>query len=175
MKRLLIVIDYQNDFVSGSLGFNDAIILEDYLVELIEKYYLNKDDVIFTYDSHQDNYLDTQEGKNLPVTHCIENSEGWQLYGKINNLAKNDKKILKNTFGSLELGNYLKDKDYEEITLVGVVSNICVISNAVIVKAALPEATIIIDCKGIASNDPLLQEKAIDLMANLHMKIINNG
>ena len=163
MKRLLIVIDYQNDFVSGSLGFNDAIILEDYLVELIEKYHLNKDDVIFTYDSHQDNYLDTQEGKNLPVTHCIENSEGWQLYGKINNLAKNDKKILKNTFGSLELGNYLKDKDYEEITLVGVVSNICVISNAVI------------DCKGIASNDPLLQEKAIDLMANLHMKIINNG
>ena len=124
MKRLLIVIDYQNDFVSGSLGFNDAIILEDYLVELIEKYHLNKDDVIFTYDSHQDNYLDTQEGKNLPVTHCIENSEGWQLYGKINNLAKNDKKILKNTFGSLELGNYLKDKDYEEITLVGVVSNI---------------------------------------------------
>ncbi len=175
MKRLLIVIDYQNDFVSGSLGFNDAIILEDYLVELIKKYHLNKDDVIFTYDSHQDNYLDTQEGKNLPVTHCIENSEGWQLYGKINNLAKNDKKILKNTFGSLELGNYLKDKDYEEITLVGVVSNICVISNAVIVKAALPEATIIIDCKGIASNDPLLQEKAIDLMANLHMKIINNG
>ncbi len=127
MKRLLIVIDYQNDFVSGSLGFNDAIILEDYLVELIEKYHLNKDDVIFTYDSHQDNYLDTQEGKNLPVTHCIENSEGWQLYGKINNLAKNDKKILKNTFGSLELGNYLKDKDYEEITLVGVVSNICVL------------------------------------------------
>lgn len=175
MKRLLIVIDYQNDFVSGSLGFNDAIILEDYLVELIEKYHLNKDDVIFTYDSHQDNYLDTQEGKNLPVTHCIENSEGWQLYGKIDNLAKNDKKILKNTFGSLELGNYLKDKDYEEITLVGVVSNICVISNAVIVKAALSEATIIIDCKGIASNDPLLQEKAIDLMANLHMKIINNG
>ena len=175
MKRLLIVIDYQNDFVSGSLGFNDAIILEDYLVELIEIYHLNKDDVIFTYDSHQDNYLDTQEGKNLPVTHCIENSEGWQLYGKIDNLAKNDKKILKNTFGSLELGNYLKDKDYEEITLVGVVSNICVISNAVIVKAALPEATIIIDCKGIASNDPLLQEKAIDLMANLHMKIINNG
>ncbi len=79
MKRLLIVIDYQNDFVSGSLGFNDAIILEDYLVELIKKYHLNKDDVIFTYDSHQDNYLDTQEGKNLPVTHCIENSEGWQL------------------------------------------------------------------------------------------------
>ncbi len=149
---------------------------------LIEKYHLNKDDVIFTYDSHQDNYLDTQEGKNLPVTHCIENSEGWQLYGKINNLAKKDISVFGKTSHKLipinglnELLEYLKDKDYEEITLVGVVSNICVISNAVIVKAALPEATIIIDCKGIASNDPLLQEKAIDLMANLHMKIINNG
>lgn len=173
MKRLLVVIDYQNDFVSGSLGFDDAVILEDYLVELIEKYHLNKDDVIFTYDSHQNNYLNTQEGKNLPITHCIENSKGWQLFGKINDLAKNDKKILKNTFGSLELGNYLKDKDYDEITLVGVVSNICVISNAVIIKSALPEATIIIDCKGIASNDSLLHEKAIDLMANLHMQIIN--
>lgn len=173
MKKLLVVIDYQNDFVSGTLGFNDAVRLEDYLVELIKKYHKNKDDVIFTYDCNQENYLDTQEGKNLPIVHCIENSQGWQLYGKINDLAKNDKKILKNTFGSLELGNYLKDKDYNEITLVGVVSNICVISNAVIIKAALPEATIIIDCKGIASNDSLLQEKAIDLMANLHMKIIN--
>lgn len=173
MKKLLVVIDYQNDFVSGSLGFNDAVRLEGYLVELIKKYHKNKDDVIFTYDCHQEDYLDTQEGKNLPIVHCIENSQGWQLYGKINDLAKNDKKILKNTFGSLELGNYLKDKDYDEITLVGVVSNICVISNAVIIKAALPEATIIIDCKGIASNDSLLQEKAIDLMANLYMKIIN--
>ena len=82
-------------------------------------------------------------------------------------------KIIKETFGSLALGNYLKNKQYNEITLVGVVSNICVISNAIIIKAALPEASIIIDCLGIASNDPLLEQKSIDIMENLHMKIIN--
>lgn len=175
MNKLLIVVDYQNDFVNGSLGFNDAVALEDYLVSLIEKYHINNDDVIFTYDTHQNDYLKKQEGKNLPVVHCLENSDGWQLYGKINDLAKNDHKILKETFGSLELGNYLKDKNYDEITLVGVVSNICVISNAIIVKAALPEATIIIDCNGIASNDLSLQSKALDIMENLHMKIINKS
>ncbi len=107
------------------------------------------------------------------MAHCLENTEGWQLYGKIHDLAKNDKKIIKETFGSLALGNYLKNKQYNEITLVGVVSNICVISNAIIIKAALPEASIIIDCLGIASNDPLLEQKSIDIMENLHMKIIN--
>lgn len=173
MKKLLVVIDYQNDFVNGSLGFKEAQALEDYLATLIEIYHQNNDDVIFTYDTHQENYLHTHEGKHLPVVHCIKNSEGWQLYGKINDLAKNDKKILKETFGSLELGNYLKNKDYNEITLVGVVSNICVISNAIIIKAALPQTSIIIDCKGIASNDSLLQKEALNIMANLHMKIIN--
>ena len=95
MKKLLVVIDYQNDFVNGSLGFEKAVALEEYLVDLINRYHHNNDDVIFTYDTHQENYLETQEGKNLPITHCIENSKGWQLYGKINELAVNDKKILK--------------------------------------------------------------------------------
>ena len=138
MKKLLVVIDYQNDFVNGSLGFQEAVALEDYLADLIKEYHNNNDDVIFTYDTHQKNYLTTQEGKNLPVAHCLENTEGWQLYGKIHDLA-----------------------------------NICVISNAIIIKAALPEASIIIDCLGIASNDPLLEQKSIDIMENLHMKIIN--
>ena len=87
-------------------------------------------------------------------------------------MAKDDKKILKNTFGSLELGNYLKNKDYQEITLVGVVSNICVISNAIIVKAALPEAKITVDYQGIASNDETLQQKALDILKNLQIDII---
>ena len=110
MKKLLVVIDYQNDFVNGSLGFQEAVALEDYLADLIKEYHNNNDDVIFTYDTHQKNYLTTQEGKNLPVAHCLENTEGWQLYGKIHDLAKNDKKIIKETFGSLALGNYLKNK-----------------------------------------------------------------
>ena len=86
MKKLLVVIDYQNDFVNGSLGFQEAVALEDYLADLIKEYHNNNDDVIFTYDTHQKNYLTTQEGKNLPVAHCLENTEGWQLYGKIHDL-----------------------------------------------------------------------------------------
>ncbi len=106
MKKLLVVIDYQNDFVNGSLGFQEAVALEDYLADLIKEYHNNNDDVIFTYDTHQKNYLTTQEGKNLPVAHCLENTEGWQLYGKIHDLAKNDKKIIKETY----LKNHQKEQ-----------------------------------------------------------------
>ena len=174
MKKLLIVIDYQNDFVDGSLGFQDAKLIEEYIVNLIDEYHQNNQDVIFTLDTHQDNYLKSQEGINLPIVHCIDGTSGHQLYGKVKQqVALSDKIFKKPTFGSLDLGIYLKDKDYDEITIVGVVSNICVISNAIIAKAALPEAKIIIDCKGIASNDIALQNKAIDILSNLQCIIIN--
>lgn len=174
MKKLLIVVDYQKDFVNGSLGFKEAEDLDEYLASLIDQYHQNKDDVIFTFDTHQNNYLETQEGKNLPIEHCIKNSDGWKLYGKVNTAKKEyDICIEKTTFGSLELGNYLKDKNYQNITLVGVVSNICVLSNAIIAKSALPETSICIDLKGIASNDVSLEKKAIDLLKSLHFHIVN--
>lgn len=174
MKKLLIVIDYQKDFVDGSLGFKEAQDLDDYITSLINQYHKNKDDVIFTFDTHQENYLESQEGRNLPVPHCIKGNDGWQLYGKVNDAKqKEDVCIEKPTFGSLELGNYLKEKSYQEITLVGVVSNICVLSNAIIVKSALPETPICIDLKGIASNDVSLEKKSIDLLKSLHFHIVN--
>lgn len=161
MKKLLIVVDYQKDFVNGSLGFKEAEYLDEYLASLIDQY-------------HQNNYLETQEGKNLPIEHCIKNSDGWKLYGKVNTAKKDhDICIEKTTFGSLELGNYLKDKNYQNVTLVGVVSNICVLSNAVIVKSALPETPIFIDVKGISSNDLTMQAKAISILENLQFNIIN--
>ena len=161
MKKLLIVVDYQKDFVNGSLGFKEAEYLDEYLASLIDQY-------------HQNNYLETQEGKNLPIEHCIKNSDGWKLYGKVNTAKKeHDICIEKTTFGSLELGNYLKDKNYQNVTLVGVVSNICVLSNAVIVKSALPETPIFIDVKGISSNDLTMQAKAISILENLQFNIIN--
>lgn len=176
MKKLLVVVDYQNDFVSGSLGFEEAKQLEDYIYQSIITYKNNQDDILYTFDTHQDNYLTLQEGKSLPIPHCLENSTGWKLYGKINSVLDTaDHQIKKVSFGSLELGNYLKEHPYDEITFVGVVSNICVISNAVIAKAALPEAIINIDVKGIASNDLSLQQKALDIMENLQMKIINKA
>lgn len=173
MKKLLIVIDYQKDFVDGSLGFENAVQLDDYISSLIQKYHENNDDVIFTFDTHQENYLETQEGRYLPIVHCIENSDGWKLYGKVAELVQeNDHCINKPGFGSLELGNYLVDKNYRSITLVGIVSNICVISNAIICKAALPETDIYIDTKGISSNDLEMQNKALDILKNLQFQII---
>ena len=119
MKKLLIVIDYQKDFVDGSLGFKEAQDIDDYITSLINQYHKNKDDVIFTFDTHQENYLESQEGRNLPIPHCIKNSDGWKLYGKVNTAKKEyDICIEKTTFGSLELGNYLKGKAYSQNMLI---------------------------------------------------------
>lgn len=173
MKKLLIVVDYQKDFVNGSLGFEDAKLLDDHISKLIETYHNHNNDVIFTFDTHYENYLNSQEGQNLPITHCIENSEGWQLYGKVaKQKQKQDLCFKKYTFGSLELGNYLNTKTYESITLVGVVSHICVISNAIICKSALPEAKIYIDTKGIAGSNPDLHQKTLELLRNLQFYLI---
>ena len=172
MKRLLIVVDYQNDFVSGSLGFEEAVKLEEHIVHLINEYHQNNDEVIYTMDTHSSNYMNTYEGKHLPVEHCIENSNGWQLYGQVKDLLKNDFCFKKPTFPSLELALYLKEKDYQDITLVGVVSHICVISNAIMAKAALPETPIYVDLRGTSSVDKETHEKSIDVMKSLQIEII---
>lgn len=174
MKKLLIVVDYQMDFVSGSLGFPKAAKLEEGIYQKIKDYKENNQDVIFTFDTHDIQYLQSQEGRKLPVEHCIKGSEGWKLYGKVAELCdKNTLSYEKPTFGSLELAEYLKDKEYESIEIVGLVSNICVISNAVLAKVALPEAEIVIDASCTASFDDSLNEKALDVMEGLQMKVIN--
>lgn len=172
MKRLLIVVDYQNDFVNGSLGFEDAPKLENIIVKYIQDYQNNDDDIIYTMDTHLENYMETYEGQKLPIAHCIKNTEGWQLYGQTKNLLKNCLCFEKPTFPSLELANYLKDKEYKDVTLVGLVSHICVISNAIMVKAALPETPIYIDMKATSSVDQSTHKKSIDVMKSLHINII---
>lgn len=174
MKKLLIVVDYQIDFVSGSLGFPKAAELEEGIYQKIKDYKENNQDVIFTFDTHDTNYLKSQEGRNLPVEHCIKGSEGWKLYGKVADLYDKDTlSYEKPTFGSLELAEYLRDRKYDSIELIGLVSNICVISNAILAKAALPEAQIIVDASCTASFDDSLNEKALDVMEGLQMKVIN--
>ncbi len=172
MKRLLIVVDYQNDFVSGSLGFEKAIELEDYIFNLIQQYKDNNDEIIYTMDTHDTDYLDTYEGKNLPVPHCIKNSEGWKLYGKIEKALEGCQCFYKDTFPSLELANFLKDKNYSRIALVGVVSHICVLSNAIMVKSALPNTPIDIDMNATASHDESTHQKCIDVLKSMHFNII---
>lgn len=172
MKKLLIVVDYQVDFVTGSLGFPAALELEEKIVDRILDYENNEDDVVFTLDTHYENYSETLEGINLPVTHCVKNTLGHKLYGSVKDLSLMHRVFEKETFGSSKLFNYLIENYYDEVELCGVVTNICVISNAVIVKSALPNAKIIINRELVASNDKKLEEKAFSIMKNLHMEII---
>lgn len=173
MKKLLVVVDYQNDFVDGALGFKGAELLADTIKEKIENYLNSNNDVIFTLDTHNEKYMETHEGKNLPVIHCVKGSEGWKVNKKVDYLAKAIKVFEKPTFPSLDLANYLKDSNYEEVELCGLVSNICVISNAVMVKSALPNANIFIDAKATDSFDKVLQDKCFDVLEGLHIKVVN--
>lgn len=174
-KKLLIVVDYQEDFVTGTLGFKAAEKISKNICSEIKKYRELKDgEIIFTFDTHREGYMNTIEGKNLPIMHCVENTPGWLLEKNIRGLLReSDKKFIKYTFGSIELGEYLKDREYESIQICGVVTNICVLSNAVIAKSALPEVPITISKSLVASNDTSLEEKAFDLMRNLHMNIVD--
>ncbi len=176
MSKLLIVVDYQNDFVSGSLGFQKALQLEENIVNKIESYRENNEEIVFTFDTHEENYLTTQEGLNLPIAHCAKDTWGWQLHGKVANYCtENTKSFYKGSFGSIQLADYLKSKSYESIELVGVVTNICVISNAIIAKTALPETKVIVDASCVASNDESLNDKALDVMQSLQVDIINRN
>ncbi|MDF1495237.1 cysteine hydrolase family protein [Caproiciproducens sp. CPB-2] len=174
MKKALIVVDYQKDFVNGSLGFPKAETLDEAIAAKIREYRSSGGDIIVTLDTHAENYLETQEGKNLPVVHCVRGTGGWDLFGETaKQIRETDRNFEKGTFGSLALAEYLKEQGYEQVELVGVVSNICVISNAVLAKAALPESLIVVDAACTGSSDDAMNEKALDVMDGLQIKIIN--
>ncbi|MEF9853647.1 MAG: isochorismatase family cysteine hydrolase [Hydrogenoanaerobacterium sp.] len=173
-KKLLVVVDYQNDFVSGSLGFPKAASLEEKICQKIDKARASGNDIVFTLDTHLENYLYTQEGKNLPVAHCIRGTEGWELHGKVKDLSEGCPMLEKDTFGCKVLFDYLlKAPTYHEIELVGLVSNICVLSNAVVAKTAQPEALIIVDADCTACFDEELNKKALDILESLQVKVLN--
>ncbi|MBN1064674.1 cysteine hydrolase family protein [Clostridium botulinum] len=177
MKKLLVVIDYQNDFVNGALGFKKAESLEEGIYLKVKDYLDNGDKVIFTYDTHYENYLNTREGKNLPVPHCYIGTKGHKLYGRLEEFkdVKNTSHYNKEAFGiapkdmirlSEELG-----LDIEEIEFVGVVSNMCVISNVVTFQAQYVNAEITVDGSLCASFDDDLHEKALDVIESLQVKV----
>ncbi len=170
MKKLLVVIDYQNDFVDGALGFEKAQKLPvcDKIKRCIEDGY----EVVFTLDTHYDNYLETQEGKKLPVPHCIKGTRGHELYGDAKKYAENAKIFEKNTFGSVELAEYIANGRYESVELIGLVSNICVISNAITIKAFCPELRIIVDSSCTAAVDEEINKAALDVMRGVQIDVI---
>ena len=174
MRRCLIVVDYQNDFVSGSLGFEKARGLEKNIASKIDKYRKNGDEIIFTLDTHGEDYLKTREGRFLPVEHCIKGTDGHCLYGEVADQAdEKDLYFEKSTYGSDALYEYLKKNEYKSIELCGVVSNICVISNAVLAKTAQPETEIYVDALCTASNDDSLNFAALSVMDSLQIEVRN--
>lgn len=173
MKKLLLVVDYQTDFVVGCLGFEGAKLLEPYIADRINAYRDGGEDIAFTIDTHDENYMKTRESKLLPIPHCIKGTDGWKLYGKIADMvAPEDKIFYKKAFGSSELMDYLKTKEYDKIELVGLLTNICVISNAVIAKTALPEAEVIVNSKGTKGSTEELHKEAIDVLKSLQVTVI---
>lgn len=183
MSRLLIVVDYQNDFVDGALGFAGAELLDSRIVAKIREYRASGDAVAFTFDTHPDSYLQTQEGRNLPVEHCIKGTQGWELYGGVAlERREGDPVFEKPTFGSADLFQYLLaaqsqaqpgEPAFSSIELVGLVSNICVLSNAVVAKTACPEAEVVVDAACTASFDPKLNEEVLDVLEGIQVKVLN--
>ena len=171
MRDLLLVIDMQNDFIDGALGTPEAVKIVPAVKEKIQNF---KGEILFTRDTHYENYLETQEGGNLPVPHCIKGSEGWQIRKELDELRTTEA-IDKPGFGSLELMEKLKEMNAEEeigsITLIGLCTDICVITNAMCIKTALPEVPLIVDAKCCAGVSPETHENALRAMEVCQIKI----
>ncbi|MDD2980701.1 MAG: cysteine hydrolase [Hespellia sp.] len=172
--KLLIVVDMQNDFIGGALGTKEA---QKILPDVVEKIKTFEGPVLFTQDTHEKNYLETQEGKKLPVEHCIRETEGWKLHPEIAALVGDEENIIKKpTFGSAEmaamLGMMSEKFEIESITLIGLCTDICVISNAMTLKAFLPEVPIIVDSKCCAGVTPESHENALRAMRACQIEIV---
>lgn len=172
--RALIVVDYQNDFVDGALGFEKAKDLEGPICDKIEEYLSRGDLVLFTKDCHDHStYPQTLEGRYLPVEHC-STEKGMGIYGRVAAYANDGNTIRKDRFGSEELCARLsKYKDIEGFELCGLVSSICVLSNAVLLRANFRDVPITIDARCTGAGDESMNAKALDVMENLQMDVIN--
>lgn len=173
MKKALIVVDYQVDFVNGALGFSGAELLEPVIIEKIVKTRAEGGRVIFTLDTHTEDYLSTAEGRKLPVVHCVDGTEGHKLFGKLSDCVLDDDIIIKKpSFGSLELADVLRENKFDEVELCGLVTDICVVSNAIIAKAALPESRVVVDGKACASFDKSAHEAALKVMKSVQVDVL---
>lgn len=174
MRRILIVIDMQNDFIDAALGTKEAVAIVEAVKDKIRSY--PAADVIATMDTHGENYMQTQEGKYLPVPHCIRETEGWQIRPDIADLLTEAKIYEKPTFGSTALAADLRDlseKEEIELELVGLCTDICVVSNALLLKAVMPEVKISVDASCCAGVTPEKHLAALETMRSCQIQVIN--
>ncbi len=172
MKHVLIAVDLQNDFVSMALGTKEAVeIIPAAVKEIEDPYY---DTVIATFDTHGEDYLDTFEGKHLPVVHCVKGTEGWLLEEHVEQAVaeRNGLRIEKPTFGSVELLDMLMKEQPESITLIGLCTDICVVSNAMLVRAGLHETPIRVVAAACAGTTPENHDHALAVMKSCQIEIL---
>ena len=176
MRKILLVIDMQNDFIDGALGTPEAAAIVENVKAKIRSY--PKEDVFATRDTHTDLYMATQEGRNLPVPHCIRGTDGWEIRPDIAELIFPDHVIDKPTFGSTQLAKLMeilehREEEGIEIELIGLCTDICVVSNALLLKAALPEMPISCDASCCAGVTPAKHAAALETMRSCQIKITN--
>ena len=181
MRNILIVVDMQNDFIDGSLGTKEAQAVVPKVVERINEAKAKNWNIYYTQDTHYDDYLNTQEGKKLPVKHCIYGTKGYELNPDVLSAMVEypTSGYNKNTFGCMDLADDIqwiaRDEDYEKelnIELVGLCTDICVVSNALLLKAYLPEATISVNASCCAGVTPEKHKAALETMASCQINII---
>lgn len=173
MKKYLVVVDMQKDFVDGALGSREAVAIVPAVVKKIESF---DGEIFVTYDTHFENYMQTSEGKHLPVPHCIKGTDGWQLNNDVENALSGKKftKVEKNTFGSVDLPKLIEqaaDGEDFAVELIGLCTDICVVSNALLIKATFPEAPIAVDAGCCAGVTPQAHEAALATMASCQITI----
>lgn len=174
MKKILVVVDMQKDFVDGALGTAEAVQIVGNVVEKINSF---DGEIIVTYDTHFENYLNTSEGEKLPVEHCIKGTAGWNLDSDVQSALKNRKyrTVEKLTFGSVELpaivGEITKGEEFS-VELVGLCTDICVVSNALILKASYPEVSITVDSSCCAGVTPETHNSALTTMKMCQINVI---
>ena len=171
MKKLLVVVDMQNDFITGALGSQQAQAILANVKAKIEHYKQKGDPILFTRDTHCEDYLTTQEGKFLPVPHCIKGTEGHFITDGL--FTDGDEVFDKPTFGSLELATLVAKGNYDEIELCGLCTDICVVSNALILKAQLPETAITVDARCCAGVTDESHKAALLTMKMCQVNVIN--
>ena len=170
-KNVLAVIDMQNDFIDGALGTKEAEEIVEKVAAQIRDF---EGEVVYTRDTHFEDYLSTQEGVKLPVKHCIKETEGWQIREELKKLQGDDTRIFdKLTFGSVELAQYLKEmEDLQSVMLIGICTDICVISNALVIKAFLPEVTVQVNADCCAGVTPQSHRNALEAMKMCQIEVV---
>lgn len=168
-RKILVVVDMQNDFIDGALGTPEAVKIVPAVCEKIRSF---DGDIVFTMDTHSSIYLETQEGRNLPVEHCIKGTDGWKLNEKIEPLSQGCRIFEKPTFGSVELANFIAGGNYGEVELIGLCTDICVISNALLIKSYLPEVPVSVDAKCCAGVTPESHANALTAMKMCQINIV---